>query len=109
MDIRQKTKEVEQELLDVIIKHLNNNKIDMPRATQLAKDFLSALPIENQQDLLTKLKSLSTTYGEAKSVYMKELADDIRAKEEQALTQMHSAITSGNIEQAISVAKSMHS
>jgi hypothetical protein len=107
MDIRQKTEEIEKELLDIIIKHLQEKSIDMKTASKLADDFLKALPVQSQQDLLAKLKDLSVNYREARSIYQQELAKDIKTREEHALLQMQGAIRQGNIEHAISVAKSL--
>lgn len=107
MDIQQKTQEIEQELLDSIITHLQQNKIDLPTASKMAREFLAVLPIRNQQDLLEKLKNLGRDYKEINQVYQKEYANTLRQKEEQALHQMQGAIQQGNIEHAIRVAQSL--
>ena len=107
MDIQQKTEEVEKELLDIIILHLQNRQIDMNTASKLARDFIAVLPIQNRQDLLLKLQNLGNSYKEAKAVYQQELAKDVVQKEQQALIQMQGAIRQGNIDHAINVAKSL--
>jgi len=107
MDVKQQTDRVEQELLAVITKHLERNEIDTLTAQRLTKDFLAILPMQNQADLLAKLKTLSETYEEAKEVYTLEFSQDIKEREEQALNQMRTAIQQGNIEHAINVAKAL--
>lgn len=107
MDIQQETQEVEKELLATIVRYLRQNQIDVQTASKLARDFLSALPMKNQQDLLEKLKNLSTQYEPVKLVYQHEFAKDEHVREQQALSQMQHAIRQGNIEHAITVAKSL--
>ena len=57
MDIQQEVEEVKRELVELIIKHLRENKIPVDKAKKLAADFLNVLPISDQQDLLEKLKT----------------------------------------------------
>ena len=52
MDIQQEVEEVKRELVELIIKHLRENKIPVDKAKKLAADFLNVLPISDQQDLL---------------------------------------------------------
>jgi len=107
MDIQQQTEEVEKELLATIVRYLRQHQIDVPTASKLSREFLAALPMKNQQDLLEKLKELSTHYEPVKLVYQHEFAKDERVREQQALSQMQHAIRQGNIEHAITVAKSL--
>jgi len=81
--------------------------LGIPTASTLAKDFLAVLPMKNQEDLLQKLKDLSSKYTPAKFVYQKEMAKEESHREQHALTQMQHAIRQGNIEHAINVAKSL--
>lgn len=107
MDLVEEVKIIEKELLDLIIEHLKANKIEVEKARQLARDFLSVLPVKDQKDMLTKLKNLGDQYEEAKEVYAEELSkisDQIR---EQTLTQMRDYIKQGNIDSAIATAKNM--
>ncbi len=105
MDLQQQTQTVEEELLDIIIKHLENNSLSTDTAKKLASDFLDLLPVKNRVELLEKLKLLGEHYSEAKFVYSLEFSKDQTEKEAQAIDQMHAAIKSGNIEHAINVAK----
>src|SRR5438132_222485 len=47
--------DIEKDLLAAIMKNLDTNQISPNDAEQLAKDFLSYLPIQDQKDLLEKL------------------------------------------------------
>lgn len=107
MDITQEVETVKKELVDLIIAHLRENKIEVEKARQLAADFLAVLPIRDQQDLLTKLKNLGEKYEEAEQIYVEELSKVESEKRDAALNQMRDAIKTGNIDGAIVVAKSM--
>ncbi|KKR76809.1 MAG: hypothetical protein UU21_C0003G0002 [Candidatus Levybacteria bacterium GW2011_GWA2_40_8] len=105
MDIVQEVEEVKKELLDLILKHLKENKIEAEKAQELARDFLSVLPIKDQLDLLNKLKNLGEKYPEAEKVYLDELQKASDEKRDLALSQMSQLIKQGNIEGAIATAK----
>jgi uncharacterized protein YaaR (DUF327 family) len=97
---------VEKELLDLIVKHLQENKIKALDAQNQAKEFLSLLPITDQSDLLSKLKALGDKYEESGEVYLTELQKQSENERQKALNEMRSHIQTGNIEAAINVAKS---
>ena len=107
MDINTEVEEVKKELLELIIEHLKQNKIQAEAAQQLARDFLAVLPIKDQADLLNKLKNLGEKYPEAEKVYLDELSKASNEKRDQALTQMRDLIKQGNIEGAIETAKTL--
>lgn len=107
MDLAQEVERIKKELVDLIILHLKENKIDIDKSRKLAKDFLAVLPIKDQKDLLLKLKNLSEEYAEAREIYVKELGKLNEEKRNTALTQMRNAIKEGNLDDAISVAKAM--
>ena len=107
VDIATEVEEVKKELLELIITHLKQNKIQAPQAQQLARDFIAVLPIKDQADLLAKLKSLGEKYKEAEEVYLGELEKASDEKRDQALTQMRDQIKQGNIEKAIETAKTL--
>lgn len=106
--MQQKIEEIEKELLEVIVKHLEENKMELGTAQKLARDFLSMLPAQTQDELLNKLKTLGDTYAEAKEVYVEENGKELAQKEGDTLTQMRNAIQQGNIDHAITVAKQLH-
>ena len=107
MDLPEEVEKVEQELLDLILDHLKKNKIQTEQAQQQARDFLSALPIKDQLDLLAKLKNLGNKYAESEVVYLHELEKAEAEKRDLALSQMRNQIQIGNIESAISIAKTL--
>ena len=108
MDVQEEVKLVEKELVERIIAHLQANKIAAETARQQAKDFLSLLPVQDQKDLLAKLKSLGEKYEEAKAVYAEEVGKISEAARLQTLDQMRGFIQSGNIDAAIAAAKAMY-
>ena len=107
MDTQAEVEQVKKELIEIIIKHLDENKIPLAKARQLAADFLSALPIKDQKDLLSKLKSLGEKYPEAEKVYVEELEKVEDNENDRVLSNMRDFIKQGNIEQAISTAKTL--
>ncbi len=107
MDIAQEVEEVKKELLELIIEHLKQNKIQAPQAQQLARDFLSVLPVKDQADLLAKLKNLGEKYKEAEEVYLGELEKASDNQRDQALNSMRDYVKQGNIDKAIEIAKSL--
>jgi|SRR3989344_4429997 len=104
MDIQQEVEEVKKELVELIIKHLRENKLPAEKAKKLAEDFLNVLPISDQQDLLEKLKNLGENYLEAKEVYVDELKRISEEQRDQTLSQMRDHIKQGNIDKAVEAA-----
>ena len=104
MDIQQEVEEVKKELVELIIKHLRQNKLPAQKAKKLAEDFLNVLPISDQQDLLEKLKNLGENYLEAKEVYVDELKRISEEQRDQTLSQMRDHIKQGNIDKAVEAA-----
>lgn len=107
MDLITEVEEVKKELLELIITHLKQNKIQASQAQQLARDFLAVLPIKDQADLLAKLKNLGEKYKEANEVYLEELQKATDEKRDQTLNQMRDLIKQGNIDHAIATAKTL--
>jgi hypothetical protein len=105
MDIQQEVHTIEEELLALITKRLEENQIEVEKAQQLAKDFLAILPVADQQELLIKLRDLSGKYEEIKPFYMKEYAKVDDMKRDEVLTHMRNAIHTGSIDSAIDIAK----
>ncbi len=108
MDMQEEVKLVEKELVELIIEHLKVNRIAVETARQQAKDFLALLPINDQKDLLSKLKGLSEKYEEAKEVYAVEIGKVYEGARIQALGQMRNYIQAGNMDAAIAAAKSLY-
>ena len=109
MDLQQEVEAIKAELVALIVKHLKENKIELEKARKLAADFLQVLPVRDQQDLLLKLKNLGEEYAEAREIYVREMGKFNEEVRHKALSQMHDLIKSGNIEAAISVAKTAQS
>jgi len=105
MDIQNEVEKIKEELADLIVAYLRESKIEVGKAQQLAADFLKLLPVNDQKDLLTKLKQLSDNYVEVRDMYLREITKANEVAKDEALTQMRNAIAQGNIEHAISVAK----
>ncbi len=107
MDIQQEVDTVANELLELIAKHLEENKTDPDKAKELAQSFLAMLPVVDHQDLLDKLKELAKIYPEAQEVYVEKLDETQEVERQRVLIKMRNAISKGNIEHAITIAKDM--
>lgn len=108
MDLLTEVKQIEKELVELIIEHLKANKLDVEKARQQARDFLAVLPVKDQKDLLDKLKGLSEKYEEAQEIYAEEIGKIEETKRQQTLNQMRDFIQQGNIDNAIAVAKTAY-
>ncbi|MBP9716390.1 MAG: hypothetical protein KBD51_00445 [Candidatus Levybacteria bacterium] len=109
MNLTDEIELVKKELLELIVEHLQQNKLQAPEAQQLARDFLAVLPIKDQADLLNKLKGLGQKYKEANEVYLEELEKVTDEKRDLALNSMRDSIKQGQIDQAIQTAKTLTS
>lgn len=107
MDLNTELQLVKKQLTDLIIQHLEENKITVDRSRQLAREFLAALPVASHQDLLDKLKQLGEKHEEAQEVYVAELGKISNQQKEDALNTMRNAIQQGNIEKAVETAKTI--
>lgn len=108
MDLAEEVKQIEKELVELIMSHLKSNALDMDTARQQARDFLALLPVDDQKDLLAKLKELGDKYYEAKEIYAEELGKVEEMKRQQTLGQMRDYIKQGNLDSAIAAAKAMY-
>lgn len=106
MDIQQEVKSVEKELLEIMLQNLQKYKINTEEAQKMALDFLTALPITDQQDLLNKLKAFGEKHPEAQSLYVNEITKVTNQKRDEALTRIRQAIHQGDMNSAIQIAKS---
>lgn len=106
--ITQEVEAVKKELVDLIVTHLQEQKIGIEEAQNLARDFLAVLPIADHKDLLEKLKTLGTTYSSAQKLYVDELGKEEVQKRDIALNQMRDHIQNGQIDHAVAVAKNIN-
>jgi hypothetical protein len=97
--------EVEKDLVDEIVANLKRNAIDYSKAQALAKEFLSRLPQNDFEGLLSILKSLAGKYEEANSVYIKYQAVQSKIEDEEKAKLIVSHLVSGNVEKALETAK----
>ena len=64
-------KDVENDLLTLIINNLKQNSINSNEAKKIAREFLSLLPMQDKHDLLEKLHKLSTNHTQIQELYLK--------------------------------------
>lgn len=106
-NLQEEIDQIKRELTNLIVSHLQDNKIEPIAAQQQAAEFLAVLPIKDQQDLLIKLKTLGDKYAESREIYLKEVTKIYELEREEALIKMRDAIKLGNIDNAIAVAKAL--
>ncbi|MDE2026425.1 MAG: hypothetical protein KGJ07_08095 [Patescibacteria group bacterium] len=104
-DDKQLLEQVEKTLLDNIVQNLKTNKMSVEDSENLAKEFLALLPPKDREDLLTKLHGLGRTYQPARETYVELVVPLEEQMRQEKLNVMRDHIKSGNIEQAIAVAK----
>ena len=97
--------DVEKELLDEIMKRLDDNQMSPEQAQNLAKEFLSYLPIQDQKDLLDKLYKMSQENKEFQGIYLKYAQPYRENERHEKLKLMSEHIKNGKIEEALAVAK----
>ncbi|HSW98024.1 MAG TPA: hypothetical protein VLF89_09430 [Candidatus Saccharimonadales bacterium] len=97
--------DIEKDLLYQIMLHLKQRKISKEQAQRLAKDFLALLPFQDQKDMLDKLYKLGEHNIEVKEVYLKYAEPYFEEERIKKLQMMTEHIKTGNIEQAIAIAK----
>ena len=109
MDIAQESEYAKRRLTELIIQHLRENKISPEKAKQLASEFLTKLPFQDQKDLLAKLEELGNKYDEAKELHVEELSKNEEHNSQNTLQQMRDHIEKGNIDEAVNAARALSS
>lgn len=107
MDIDEEVEKIKKELLDLVVENLKQNKIEADVAQAEARELLAMLPVEDHKDLLSKLKNLGEEYDDFNKIYLDELEKDSELKRNEALNQMRDHIKQGQVDNAISAAKSL--
>jgi hypothetical protein len=97
--------DIEKELLDTIIKRLDQNSMSEEDAEQLAADFLDLLPVTDQSDLLKKLQMLSEENPAAKGIYIEYNKPYEEDATKRKLELMSQHLHQGKIEEALAIAK----
>ena len=97
--------DIEAKLLNEIIVNLEQNKMSTQEARNLAKEFLSLLPIQDQKDLLKKLLKLSRDNNAAKGIYLDYAKPYEENETQRKLTLISQHLKQGNIDQALTIAK----
>lgn len=97
--------DIEKELINQIIIRLDQNKMTPDDAQNLAKEFLSFLPIRDKKDLLAKLLKLSQDNQAAQDIYLQYAKPHEESETQRKLTLMSQHLHAGKIEEALAVAK----
>lgn len=99
------TTQIENDLLDIITQNLDQEKMTVEQAQEMAKEFLALLPLQDKKDLLEKLYKFGLDHNETKSLYIK-FAKPVEEEERQRkLSLMSEHIKNGQIDHALAVAK----
>lgn len=104
-DMLKLTSDVQRDLLFELIMSMRHKLITVGGARRLAKDFLALLPLQTKEEVIEKMKNLSEKYPEARAVYLKYAVPHQNQVEKELLDQISEHIQSGNIDQALNVAK----
>ena len=104
-DMQDAVVDAKKELLDEVVKRLDKDQISPEEAQNLAKEFLSFLPIKNQEDLLEKLHKLSQDNSAAQGIYLKYAKPYEESETNRKLELMSQHLHQGKIEEALAIAK----
>lgn len=99
------TKDVETDLLNIIINNLKQNSINRDEAKKLAREFLSLLPMQDKHDLLEKLHKLSADHTQTQELYLKYAKPYEEEERQKKLTLISEHLKNGQIEHALTIAK----
>lgn len=96
---------IEKELLDLILKHMEEGTLELEKAQEISKEYLALLPFHDKTELLKKFGTLSDKYQEAQSVYAKFAGSVEKEDSAEKIELMSQHIKTGNIEEALKIAK----
>lgn len=105
LTIQDEVVDIERDLMNEILTRLEQNQMSPEKAQQLAKTFLSYLPMHDQKDLLDKLNQLSQANRELTGIYLKYAKPSQEYDRHKKLKLMSEHIQNGKIEEALAVAK----
>jgi hypothetical protein len=97
--------EIEKELLELIVSRLDQEKMSPEEAQNLAKEFLSLLPIDDQRDLLQKLHKLSQDNRATQGIYLRYAKPHEENEAQRKLILISEHLHKGEIEHALAIAK----
>jgi hypothetical protein len=99
------TTEIENELLQIIIDNLDQEKMTVEEAQKIAQEFLALLPLHDKRDLLDKLYKFGLGHAETKSLYIKYAKPVEEEERQKKLALMSEHIKNGQIDNALAIAK----
>ena len=99
------TTDIENELLQIIIDNLDQEKMTVEEAQKIAQEFLALLPLQDKQDLLNKLYKFGLGHAQTKGLYIKYAKPIEEEDRQKKLALMSEHIKNGQLEHAIAVAK----
>ena len=99
------TTDIENELLQIIIDNLDQEKMTVEDAQKIAQEFLALLPLQDKQDLLDKLYKFGLGHAETKSLYIKYAKPIEEEDRQKKLALMSEHIKNGQLDHALAVAK----
>jgi hypothetical protein len=97
--------DIEKTLIDEIFKRIDQEKITVEHAQKLTDEFLALLPVEDQKELLEKLRTLSQTNSDAQGVFLDYIKSSEAQETSTKLDSMSKHLHQGNIEQALAIVK----
>ncbi len=104
-DLLKFTSDVQRDLLFELIMSMRHKLITIGGGRRLTKDFLALFPFQTKEEVIEKMKGLSEKYPEARTVYLKYAVPHINQAEKELIDKMTQHLKSGNIEEALNVAK----
>ena len=92
------------DLLDCMSEQIGLSNMSLEESEEAAADFLDMLPIVSKEDLLDKLRILTTKFPMLLSVYKKYSSSQEEEKRQELLKAMAEELRNGNLQAAVDVA-----
>jgi len=104
-DMIKLTGDIQRDLLFELIMSMRHKLITVGGARHLAKDFLNLFPFQTKEEIIEKMKILSEKYPEVRAVYLSYAVPHQNQVEKEMLDKISQHLQSGNIDQALNIAK----
>lgn len=98
-------KQIKVDFLHQLSELLRTGNMPLENARDICRQFKTYNPFTTFEDLKTKIKAFTQKYTEFGKMYTKILRDEEKYRTSTVLTKMQSLIGTGNIDQALQVAK----
>ena len=105
MDLEKIIKQIETEFIKILIKDLKAGQIKLEDAKAQTREFLGLLPVNDTNELQTKLKLFTDKYDWFKAVYVTFLKINEETKTQEIIMKMKNLINKNEVDKALELVK----